>query len=36
LKPIIIQSVTIVAPGAAAPAAAPVNPAEPQKILSPK
>ena len=37
LKPIIIQSVTIVAPTTAAPAAAaPVNPAEPQKILSPK
>jgi len=36
LKPIIIQSVTVVAPTAAAPAAAPVNPAEPQKILSPK
>jgi peptidyl-prolyl cis-trans isomerase A (cyclophilin A) len=39
LKPIIIQSVTVVAPAAAAPAAPaapPVNPAEPQKILSPK
>ena len=36
LKPIIIQSMTIVAPTAAAPPAAPVNPAEPQKILSPK
>jgi cyclophilin family peptidyl-prolyl cis-trans isomerase len=36
LKPIIIESMTIVAPTAAAPAAAPVNPAEPQKILSPK
>ena len=36
LKPIIIQSVTIVAPTAAAPATQPVNPAEPQKILSPK
>lgn len=36
LKPIIIQSVTIVASTAAAPAAQPVNPAEPQKILSPK
>jgi cyclophilin family peptidyl-prolyl cis-trans isomerase len=35
LKPIIIQSMTIVAT-AAAPATAPVNPAEPQKILSPK
>lgn len=36
LKPVIIESMSIVAPGAAAPAAAPVNPAEPQKILSPK
>jgi peptidyl-prolyl cis-trans isomerase A (cyclophilin A) len=37
LKPIIIQSITIVAPGAAPPpAATPVNPSEPQKILSPK
>jgi len=36
LKPIIIQSMTIVAPSATAPPAAPVNPAEPQKILSPK
>jgi len=36
LKPIVIQSMTIVAPSAAAPPAAPVNPAEPQKILSPK
>jgi len=36
LKPIIIQSMSIVAPTAAAPVAAPVNPAEPQKILSPK
>jgi cyclophilin family peptidyl-prolyl cis-trans isomerase len=36
LKPIIIQSVTVVAPTAAAPAAPPVTPAEPQKILSPK
>jgi cyclophilin family peptidyl-prolyl cis-trans isomerase len=39
LKPIIIQSVAIVTPtGAAhpAPAAAPVNPPEPQKILSTK
>ena len=36
LKPIIIQSVTVVAPTAAAPATQPVNPAEPQKILSPK
>jgi cyclophilin family peptidyl-prolyl cis-trans isomerase len=36
LKPIIIQSVTIVASTAATPAAAPVNPPEPQKILSPK
>ena len=36
LKPVIIESVTIVAPTAAAPAAVPVNPAEPQKILSPK
>ena len=36
LKPIIIQSITVVAPTAAAPAAAPVKPAEPQKILSPK
>ncbi len=35
LKPIIIQSVTIVASTAAA-AAQPVTPAEPQKILSPK
>ncbi|HYB63798.1 MAG TPA: peptidylprolyl isomerase [Steroidobacteraceae bacterium] len=37
LKPIIIQSAAVVAPTAAAtPAAQPVNPAEPQKILSPK
>lgn len=36
LKPIVIQSISIVAPTAAAPAAAPVTPAEPQKILSPK
>ena len=37
LKPIIIQSMTIIAPAAtAAPAAQPVPPAEPQKILSPK
>ena len=39
LKPIIIESMTIVAPTAAAPAAPtvqPVTPAEPQKILSPK
>lgn len=36
LKPVIIESMSIVAPGAAAPAAAPVKPAEPQKILSPK
>jgi cyclophilin family peptidyl-prolyl cis-trans isomerase len=39
LKPIIIESMTIVSPGAAAPAAPaaqPVTPAEPQKILSPK
>jgi cyclophilin family peptidyl-prolyl cis-trans isomerase len=37
LKPVIIESMTIVtAPTAAAPATAPVNPAEPQKILSPK
>jgi cyclophilin family peptidyl-prolyl cis-trans isomerase len=36
LKPIVIQSMTVVAPTAVAPAAAPVNPAEPQKILSPK
>jgi len=36
LKPVIIESMSIVAPAAAAPAAAPVNPAEPQKILSPK
>ena len=36
LKPLVIQSVTVVAPAAAAPAAPPVNPAEPQKILSPK
>jgi cyclophilin family peptidyl-prolyl cis-trans isomerase len=37
LKPIIIQSMTIIAPAAAAaPAAQPVTPAEPQKILSPK
>jgi len=35
LKPIIIQSITIVAT-AATPAAQPVSPAEPQKILSPK
>jgi len=35
LKPIIIQSVSIVA-STPPPAAAPVNPAEPQKILSPK
>ena len=36
LKPIIIQSVTIVATSTPAPTTAPVNPAEPQKILSPK
>jgi cyclophilin family peptidyl-prolyl cis-trans isomerase len=39
LKPVIIESVTVVAPTAAAPsapAAQPVTPAEPQKILSPK
>jgi cyclophilin family peptidyl-prolyl cis-trans isomerase len=37
LKPIIIESVTVVAAAAAAaPAAQPVTPAEPQKILSPK
>jgi cyclophilin family peptidyl-prolyl cis-trans isomerase len=36
LKPIIIQSATIVAANAPAAQAAPVNPAEPQKILSPK
>ncbi|MGO9802673.1 MAG: peptidylprolyl isomerase [Steroidobacteraceae bacterium] len=36
LKPIIIQSATIVAANAPAPTTAPVNPAEPQKILSPK
>jgi peptidyl-prolyl cis-trans isomerase A (cyclophilin A) len=39
LKPVIIESMTVVAPGAAAPAAPaaqPVTPAEPQKILSPK
>ena len=36
LKPVIIQSVTIIAPAAAAAPAAPVTPAEPQKILSPK
>jgi peptidyl-prolyl cis-trans isomerase A (cyclophilin A) len=37
LKPVIIQSVTIITPvAAAAPAAQPVTPAEPQKILSPK
>ena len=37
LKPIIIESITVVAPtAAAAPAAQPVSPAEPQKILSPK
>jgi len=36
LKPVIIESATIVAPSAAAPAAPPVTPAEPQKILSPK
>jgi peptidyl-prolyl cis-trans isomerase A (cyclophilin A) len=36
LKPVIIESMTIVAPTAAAPTTAPVNPAEPQKILSPK
>jgi cyclophilin family peptidyl-prolyl cis-trans isomerase len=36
LKPIIIESVTVVAPTAAAPAAQTVTPAEPQKILSPK
>jgi peptidyl-prolyl cis-trans isomerase A (cyclophilin A) len=35
LKPVIIESATIVA-SAAAPAAPAVNPAEPQKILSPK
>jgi cyclophilin family peptidyl-prolyl cis-trans isomerase len=36
LKPVIIESMTVVAPTAAAPAAQPVTPAEPQKILSPK
>jgi cyclophilin family peptidyl-prolyl cis-trans isomerase len=36
LKPVIIESMTIVTATAAAPATAPVNPAEPQKILSPK
>ena len=36
LKPVVIESVTVVAPTTAAPAAQPVNPAEPQKILSPK
>jgi cyclophilin family peptidyl-prolyl cis-trans isomerase len=39
LKPVIIESATIVAPAGAAapaPAAQPVTPAEPQKILSPK
>jgi len=36
LKPVIIESMTVVAPAAAGPAAPPVNPAEPQKILSPK
>ena len=36
LKPVIIESVTIVGAAAPQPAAAPVNPAEPQKILSPK
>jgi peptidyl-prolyl cis-trans isomerase A (cyclophilin A) len=39
LKPVIIESVTILTPTAATPAApvpAPVNPAEPPKILSPK
>jgi peptidyl-prolyl cis-trans isomerase A (cyclophilin A) len=36
LKPIIIQGATIVAANAPAPTTAPVNPAEPQKILSPK
>ncbi len=39
LKPVIIESVTVVTPGTAAPASpapAPVNPAEPTKILSPK
>jgi len=36
LKPVIIESATVVAPTAAAPAAQPVTPAEPQKILSPK
>jgi cyclophilin family peptidyl-prolyl cis-trans isomerase len=35
LKPVIIESMTIVG-AAAQPTAAPVNPAEPQKILSPK
>ncbi|HEY2275539.1 MAG TPA: peptidylprolyl isomerase [Steroidobacteraceae bacterium] len=35
LKPVIIESVTVVAPTTAAPAAQPVTPAEP-KILSPK
>jgi cyclophilin family peptidyl-prolyl cis-trans isomerase len=36
LKPVIIQSMTIIGTGAAPPAATPVTPAEPQKILSPK
>ena len=36
LKPVVIESMTVVAPTAAAPAAQPVTPAEPQKILSPK
>lgn len=37
LKSVIIQSMTVIAPAAAAaPAAQPVTPAEPQKILSPK
>jgi len=39
LKPVIIESMTVVAASAAAPAAPaaqPVTPAEPQKILSPK
>lgn len=36
LKPIVIESMSVVAAAAAAPAAQPVTPAEPQKILSPK
>ncbi|MGH8134457.1 MAG: peptidylprolyl isomerase [Steroidobacteraceae bacterium] len=35
LKPVIIQSITIITPGAP-PVATPVTPAAPQKILSPK